>query len=127
MHDPLHGKLVVVIDDDPKILEAMEGLLRGWGCRVVSAASDAVALTALARSGQRPNLIISDYRLADSRSGIEAIESFRRRFDVAIPALLVSGDTEARSRAQYAGHDFLLKPADPTALRAVVLRLLDTP
>ena len=31
------AKLVVVIDDDPLILEATEGLLRSWGCCVVAA------------------------------------------------------------------------------------------
>ena len=30
----LVAKLVVVIDDDPLILEATEGLLRSWGCCV---------------------------------------------------------------------------------------------
>ena len=30
---------VVVIDDDPLILEATEGLLRSWGCCVVAARS----------------------------------------------------------------------------------------
>ena len=33
----LVAKLVVVIDDDPLILEATEGLLRSWGCCVVAA------------------------------------------------------------------------------------------
>jgi len=33
------AKLVVVIDDDPLILEATEGLLRSWGCCVVAARS----------------------------------------------------------------------------------------
>ena len=35
----LVAKLVVVIDDDPLILEATEGLLRSWGCCVVAARS----------------------------------------------------------------------------------------
>src|SRR6202012_3454127 len=29
------GKLVVVIDNDPLVLEGMGGILRRWGCRVV--------------------------------------------------------------------------------------------
>ena len=31
----LDAKLVVVIEDDPLVLEATAGLLRSWGCQVV--------------------------------------------------------------------------------------------
>ena len=44
----LVGKLAVVIDDDPLILEATEGLLRSWGCCVVTAQSCDEALVRLA-------------------------------------------------------------------------------
>jgi hypothetical protein len=40
-------KLVVVIDDDPLILEATEGLLQSWGCCVVTAQSCEEALNPL--------------------------------------------------------------------------------
>jgi hypothetical protein len=33
------AKLVVVIDDDPLVLEATGGLLRSWGCCVVAGKS----------------------------------------------------------------------------------------
>src|SRR5215472_9745770 len=41
-------KLVVVIDDDPLVLEATGGLLRSWGCCVVTAKSCDEALVCLA-------------------------------------------------------------------------------
>ena len=37
MKTPRSSKLVVVIDDDPLVLEATGGLLRSWGCQVVAA------------------------------------------------------------------------------------------
>jgi CheY-like chemotaxis protein len=51
------AKLVVVIDDDPLILEATEGLLRSWGCCVVTAQSCDEALVRLAETeaGRRPD------------------------------------------------------------------------
>ena len=60
------AKLVVVIDDDPLILEATEGLLRSWGCSVVTAESCDEALVRLAETeaGRRPDLIVCDYRLS---------------------------------------------------------------
>jgi hypothetical protein len=36
------GQLVVVIDNEARVLEGMYGLLRNWGCRVVTAATPAV-------------------------------------------------------------------------------------
>lgn len=63
--DASKGKLVVVIDDDPMVLEGMGGLLRTWGCRVVTGSSDRAALAALAAYDERPDVIISDYQLRD--------------------------------------------------------------
>ena len=46
----ISGKLVVVIDDDALVLDSTGGLLRSWGCDVVTAASAHVALAGLVRS-----------------------------------------------------------------------------
>ena len=63
------NKLVVVIDDDPLVLEATGGLLRSWGFQVVAAESHAEALAQLAKQGRRPDLIICDYRLSEGARG----------------------------------------------------------
>ena len=64
-----------MIDDDALALEGTGGLLRSWGCRVVTAESDREALTKL--DGTAPDLIISDFHLQDGRTGIEAIGELR--------------------------------------------------
>src|SRR5262249_40103775 len=74
----LRDKLVVVIDDDALTLEGTGGLLRSWGCRVVTGQSDREALTKL--NGSTPDLIISDYHLREGRSGVEAISELRDAF-----------------------------------------------
>ena len=79
MADPASGKLIVVIDDDALALDAMRGLLRRWGCLVVTAESASAALASLAGDDQWPDLIISDYRLADGHTGIEAIRAAAKR------------------------------------------------
>src|SRR6516165_3830030 len=60
------AKLVVVIDDDPLVLEATGGLLRSWGCCVVTAQSCDGALVCLAETeaGRRPDLIVCDHQLS---------------------------------------------------------------
>jgi len=123
--DPVPGKLIVVIDDDQLVLDGMGGLLRSWGCEVVTAASDTVALERLAESGRRPDLIISDYRLG-GKTGIEAIDSLRSTMDAATPAFLISGDTapERLREASASGYHLLHKPVPPMALRAMLNRFL---
>src|SRR5262249_25400103 len=88
------GKLVVVIDNDARVLEGMGGLLRNWGCRVVTAATPEAALTDVSRIGRaaRPDLIISDYHLNDGQSGITALAKLREVYG-AVPAFVMSGDT----------------------------------
>ena len=47
------AKLVVVIDDDPMVLEGMSGLLRSWGYQVLTAATEDAALATLKEIAER--------------------------------------------------------------------------
>ncbi len=84
------AKLVVVIEDDPLVLEATGGLLRSWGCQVVAAESYGEALTRLAEIGRRPDLIVCDYRLSEGATGIDA-RSRPRPHIRALPQCSVTG------------------------------------
>jgi len=120
------GKLVVLIDDDPLALESMHGLFRNWGCRVLVGLTEQAVLAGLARPRQTPDLIISDYRLAEGRTGIEAIERLRSEFASPIPAFLISGDIdpERLREAHERGYHLLHKPVDPMVMRAMCNQLL---
>ncbi len=124
--DASNGRLVVVIDDDPLVLEAMGGLMRGWGCSVVTGNTDSAVLAGLADYARPPDVIISDYHLRDGKTGIEAITRLRNALSTAIPAFLMSGDTnpEPLREARANGYPLLHKPVDPTALRAMLTQLL---
>jgi CheY-like chemotaxis protein len=101
-------------------------LLGKWGCSVVTAGSDDAALIELAERKQRPDLIISDYHLANGKTGVEAIERINATFDASIPAILISGDTapERLRDSKDRGYILLHKPVDPMRLRAVMHQLL---
>jgi CheY-like chemotaxis protein len=126
MADPASGKLIVVIDDDALALDAMRGLLRRWGCLVVTAESESEALASLAGDDQRPDLIISDYRLGDGHTGIGAIQRLRSAFRAPIPAFLITGDIapERVREASANGFHLLHKPVGPMALRAMLNQIL---
>ena len=125
--DPVRGKLVLVIDDDALVIDGMRGVLQSWGCRVLAADSEAAALSQV--SAQKPpDLIISDYRLANGKTGIEAIELVRNVLGTAPPAFLISGDTapERLREANDSGYHLLHKPVPAIRLRAMLNQLLRT-
>jgi hypothetical protein len=53
------------IDNDVRVLEGLGGLLRKWGCRVVTATTPEAALAAVSELAARPDLVISDFHLGD--------------------------------------------------------------
>jgi CheY-like chemotaxis protein len=126
--DPARGKLVIVIDDDPLVLEGMGGILRSWGCKVVTAESEDAALSGVAAQQQRPDLIIADYRLANGRTGIQVVKRLHDALGTTVPAFLISGDTapERLRDASENGYPLLHKPVVPMRLRAMVNQLLRT-
>ena len=120
------GKRVMVIDDDTLVLDGMRGILQSWGCQVQTAASGSAALTSLGQDSGPPDLIISDYRLADGKTGIEAIAGLREAIGTPVPAFIISGDTapERLREASVGGYYLLHKPVSPMALRTTLNRLL---
>jgi CheY-like chemotaxis protein len=120
---------VIVIDDDALVLDGMPGILQSWGCQVETAASGDAALAVLAANGGKPDLIISDSRLADGEAGIATIERLRQAAGAPIPAFVITGDTapERLREASAAGFHLLHKPVSPMALRTTLNRLLKAP
>lgn len=124
--EPFAAKLVVVIDDDRLVLDAMSGLLRGWGCRVVVSTSSQDALADLSEPHREPDLVISDFHFAHGETGIAVIERLRHAFKATIPALLVTGDisVERKQEAEAGGYEVLQKPVPPMILRATLHAIL---
>jgi signal transduction histidine kinase len=124
--DASDRNLVVVIDDDPLVLEGMCGLFRSWGYHLLVAGTDDEALAGVADRDRPPDLIVSDYHLSGGKTGIEVIEALRKTLSVEIPAFLISGDTnpELLRQARASGYHLLHKPVDPMKLRAMVSYVL---
>jgi Na+/proline symporter/signal transduction histidine kinase len=120
--EPLHGLAVLVIDNEPRVLDGMRTLLEKWGCRVATASG---LESALARLDVVPDVIIADYHLDDG-DGLQAIAALRERLGFAIPAILATADRGAEARAAAAAAEvaFLNKPLKPAPLRALLSRCL---
>ena len=112
---------MLCIDNDPGILDGMQTLLDGWGCRVLKAAGLAEALAAIARSGLEPDGLLVDYHL-DGGNGLGVIAELRARYGRDLPAILVTADrsVDVREEARSAGVHILNKPLKPASLRALM-------
>jgi CheY-like chemotaxis protein len=101
-------------------------LLRSWGCRVVTAASDDSAIDDLIKQGSVPDLIVSDYHLPDGQTGLHVIGKVRSAFRAEIPAFVISGDVhpEPLQETREQGFHLLYKPVAPMTLRAMLNRML---
>lgn len=123
----VHGLKVAVIDNDPLALAAIEGLLLSWNCKVIACSDHDSVVDALSRHGP-PQVVISDYRLGESESGLHAIAALRQRFGETLPAALITGDTAPQTldSARKAGLPVLRKPVRPARLRALLNRIAAT-
>ena len=72
----LSGLRVLVIDNEPAILEGMRLLLSGWGCDTWTASDLESAHQALRTHKALPEVIIADYHL-DETDGLEVIKALR--------------------------------------------------
>jgi signal transduction histidine kinase/CheY-like chemotaxis protein len=120
-----NGLCVLVVDDDALVREGMQGLLAGWGCQVLTAASGIEIEAMLAISTQPLDMIISDYRLPDGATGIEIIMQIQSRLPNKIPAMLISGDIDPMLLhvAKANGYYLLHKPIQPAKLRSLLKHL----
>ena len=131
MADPRPAPRILVVDDDPDILDYLASLLEDHGYVVRTAASADTALSALA--GFVPDTVLVD-ALMPGRSGLDLLVRVRRepRWEH-VPIVIVTGsDTILEDDCQsylgshhgVRGPDGVLgKPIDPGALLAVVRHL----
>ena len=118
----LGGRLVVVIDDEPAIVEGMRSLLATWGAEVIGSSDGDDVMPELERLGRLPDLLIVDYRLAGERLGTDVIADLRIALDPEIPAIVVTGSStpDLADRVRARGDDLLAKPVLPADLRAMI-------
>ena len=119
----LAGTVALCIDNERAILDGMETLLGGWGCRVLTGVDLAEALAALQASGLEPDGLLVDYHL-DGGNGLAAIAELRRRSGRHLPAVLITADRSlhVREAAQAEDVRLLNKPIKPASLRALMMQ-----
>ena len=117
----LAGMALLCIDNDAQILDGMEALLGGWGCRVLKAPDLDAAIAIVRERKTAPAGLLVDYHL-DHGNGIEAIGELRRRYGSDLPAILITADRSPHVHGDARAHDVqvLYKPLKPASLRALI-------
>lgn len=110
--------LVLVVDDDPDILDAICEILSAEGYRVERARH---GMEALERVGtERPSVILLDLMMP-VMDGLAFAQALRaRRTDARIPIVVISADGNPQKAAAVGAAGYLAKPFDIDALLAQV-------
>ena len=113
---------IILIDDETDALDAMAHLLEKWGHHVVPFEAEHEVIQYLSQHNFNPDLIITDFRLREKRTGAQAISSINNFLKKSIPAIIITGDTakDRMRQAQESGHILLHKPIMPAKLRTVI-------
>ncbi|MEP6896515.1 MAG: response regulator transcription factor [Chloroflexota bacterium] len=115
-------ELILVVDDEPKIVRLARDYLEKHGYRVVSAADGQSALTAARH--EKPDLIILDLMLPNI-DGREVCRILRRDSDVPIIMLTaLSEEIDQVTGLEIGADDYITKPFSPRAMVARVRALL---
>jgi signal transduction histidine kinase/CheY-like chemotaxis protein len=120
------GAIVLLVEDDDAVRDATELFLRTMGHNTLAVSSIAEVDDVLSSGGKLPDLIISDYHLGRTETGLDVVNHVRAHAQQMIPALLVSGDTSAAMRQlQSVSHcQVLSKPVDIDELTRALSDLL---
>jgi PAS domain S-box-containing protein len=116
---------IALLDDNPRVLQALMMMLEGGGHSVVAATSLGELLERL-RTG-RPDILVSDYRLSDGQTGLDAIEAARSLLGADLPAIIVTADADPSliSSVSSQGIPVLCKPIRTDILQAAICAAID--
>ena len=122
----LNGMLVALIEDNEDARVAMREHLQRWDCQVIDGESADELVQALSADGQvkRPDFILSDYRLRNGKTGVEAIAAVRKAISQAAPAAIWTAETTpvALQEIAKAGLPRLSKPPELLFLASLLTK-----
>ncbi|HEV6968666.1 ATP-binding protein [Roseateles sp.] len=111
---PSPGSVVLLVDDNPDVLEATSALLQQAGLAVRTAASAAQAL-ALLDGGLRPDMLVSDIVMPGGMDGLGLAQQTRQRLP-SLRIVLATGYSSAAADARAQGFTVLRKPYESARL-----------
>ena len=118
---------VLLVEDDRAVRDATRMLLAVEGYRVTAVSSKAEALRSVREEGT-PDLLITDYHLAEGELGTQIIAAVHESTGTEVKAVLVTGDTSTLVKQMSANPHLRIasKPINAEELLAMLTALLAT-
>jgi len=122
---PITGEILVV-EDDPEMLELLALVLKEAGHRVVTASDGVAALELIAHGDVRPDLVLADFNLPNGMDGLQTATKVRERLRREIPVVILTGDISTGTLRDVAFQHYarLSKPIRSRELLQVIGDLL---
>jgi two-component system CheB/CheR fusion protein len=121
--------VILIIEDDPEVREALELLLRDDGHHTVTVPDGVAALDWLAQETVRPDLVLVDYNLPNGMNGLQVVAKLREQLHRELPVIVLTGDisTQTLRDIDLQHCEQLIKPVKFDELARVMQRLLAVP
>jgi signal transduction histidine kinase/CheY-like chemotaxis protein len=117
----LAGRRVLLVDDDPMVLQAMQALLQTWQLDLRCTSRGDASVLAACSAEWVPECILCDFRMPGKLNGIELLDYILERFPEAVGILLTGEMVQSvQTQAEEAGYLVLFKPLDPAVLASTL-------
>ncbi|MBO9401379.1 PAS-domain containing protein [Shimia sp. R9_3] len=116
--EPLTHRIVLLVENDEALRQAISMTLENWGADVLSCGSDVEALDLLREIDIAPDVVLADYQLDNGATGTDLISILRELFGP-LPACVISANRSPDLSALCAALNapLLHKPLDLEALQ----------
>ena len=121
------GESVLVVDDEPDVLEGLKNMVKAIGYEVITAGSGIQAIERFRK--YKPDIVLMDWKMANMDGATSAKRIIG--LDPRARIVLISGYQESAKNEIEAGlknviKDFIIKPFDLKKLSEVVVKALSS-
>jgi signal transduction histidine kinase len=122
----LPGRRILLVDDDPIVLAAMEAIFITWKLDFRCASRGDESVLDVMEPYWIPECILCDFRLPGKMNGVALLDFLLERFPAAV-GVLQTGEPESvvRDKADDAGYVVLYKPIAPEMLASFLSSALE--
>lgn len=116
-------KTILIVDDDPDLLQTYELIVSAAGYRTLTA-TDSIQAETLAKN-ETPDLILLDIVMEEVDAGLVFAERFSDTYPIILLSSIADSSVKIFDTHEINVNDILQKPVEPTALRNAIAAVVD--
>ncbi len=111
---------ILIVEDERIVAADLQETLNSWGYDAYAVAASGAEALDIARA-TRPDIALTDIRIAGQVDGIEVATQLRQEFDTAVIFVTALADDATFQRAKHSEpYAYLVKPVSGVALKATI-------